>query len=294
MAQHQGDVFTAAQAIAHGYTSRQVRRRLTTGHWHTVAGRGLTAHPPSGTDDRWSALALAWAAHLTWPDAVIGYHVAASLHGFPLDSGPDVHVLLPVRRAPGRGLVAHHVPFRRSDVALLPGDLPVTSPVRTAVDCLAVLDPDQAWPLFAWLVTRRRLDRALFTDHLQRRFGRPGTRQLRALHAQTTSGAVSPPEHRLHHLLHEAGLVGWRAGARVTDQHGLIGVVDILFDQAKLVIEIDGFGPHTTPTAFVADRRRQNRLINAGYQVLRFTWWDLTAEPERVLREIRDAVIRNS
>jgi very-short-patch-repair endonuclease len=47
-----------------------------------------------------------------------------------------------------------------------------------------------------------------------------------------------------------------------------------------------------TPEHFQRDRRRQNRLIAAGWTVLRFTWWDLTERPDDVLAQIRAAVAR--
>jgi len=42
-----------------------------------------------------------------------------------------------------------------------------------------------------------------------------------------------------------------------------------------VVVEIDGWVAHSGKQSFVDDRRRQNRLVRAGYTVLRFTWWDL-------------------
>jgi len=56
------------------------------------------------------------------------------------------------------------------------------------------------------------------------------------------------------------------------------------------VIEVDGERSHTGREAFVRDRRRQNALVNAGYTVLRYTWWDLTQRPDAVQAEIRRAV----
>ncbi|MGV8967955.1 MAG: DUF559 domain-containing protein, partial [Cellulomonas sp.] len=46
--------------------------------------------------------------------------------------------------------------------------------------------------------------------------------------------------------------------------------------------------------SFQSDRTRQNRLVNAGFTVLRFTWQDLTDRPAEVLRQIRAALTRLS
>jgi very-short-patch-repair endonuclease len=53
------------------------------------------------------------------------------------------------------------------------------------------------------------------------------------------------------------------------------------------VIEFDGFAAHGGRAAFVADRRRQNQLIVAGYRVLRVTWDDLVHRPDSVVAQIR-------
>jgi very-short-patch-repair endonuclease len=38
------------------------------------------------------------------------------------------------------------------------------------------------------------------------------------------------------------------------------------------------------------DRERQNEIALLGWQVLRFTWLDLTEYPQRVLAVIRSAI----
>jgi very-short-patch-repair endonuclease len=55
-------------------------------------------------------------------------------------------------------------------------------------------------------------------------------------------------------------------------------------------VEIDGMRAHISPEAFRQDRSKQNRLINAGYRGLRFTWWDLTQRPDRVIPQVREAL----
>ncbi len=47
--------------------------------------------------------------------------------------------------------------------------------------------------------------------------------------------------------------------------------VDFAYPEAMLLVEVDGFGPHTTPEAFEEDRRRQNLLVDKGYMVRRYT-----------------------
>jgi very-short-patch-repair endonuclease len=82
-----------------------------------------------------------------------------------------------------------------------------------------------------------------------------------------------------------ASLAGWRANQRVAG-YG----VDFVFRTAKLAIEVDGFAFHTDAEVFQRDRKKQNAIALAGYQVLRFTWLDLTEYPERVIAEISRAI----
>jgi len=74
----------------------------------------------------------------------------------------------------------------------------------------------------------------------------------------------------------------------IRDDAGVIGIGDVVFDRMKLVLEVDGLAYHTTPERFERDRRRQNRLVLAGWTVLRFTWRDITARPAYVLATIQD------
>ena len=58
------------------------------------------------------------------------------------------------------------------------------------------------------------------------------------------------------------------------------------------LIEVDGWAFHSNADDFVNDRNRQNIISLLGYQILRFTWLDLTEYPDRVLAEIRNALPR--
>ena len=140
------------------------------------------------------------------------------------------------------------------------------------------------------------LDRALqrqwitvgdLARRVQGHFGRRGARRLVRLLGLATSGARSAAERLAAQLLRQAGIGGWVANAQIRDGYGLIGVGDIVFSHLKLVIEIDGRAFHVTPEQFQADRERQNRLVAAGWTVLRFTWRDLTERPAYVIGTIR-------
>ncbi len=58
---------------------------------------------------------------------------------------------------------------------------------------------------------------------------------------------------------------------------------DFLFDDIKLILEIDGREHHGSREAFEADRRRQNQLVEAGWTILRFTATQVTSEPSEIV-----------
>jgi len=289
VASRQGGVFTRAQARAEGWTTDQVKHRVAGGHWVRLTPSALVA---AGTPT--TAGVLAWAATVTWPGAVLGHRTAALLHGFPVGGAAEAvaHVVLPVGRHPVPGIRPHVADLEAVELCRLGNGLTVTSPRRTALDCLASLPPDDAGRLLAWVVTRRVLTRADLAAAARERVGRAGTPQLLRLLRETRTGALSTAERRAHALLRRRGITGWVANARVEDDDGLVGVVDLLFPRHRVVVEIDGFEAHGTREAFVVDRRRQNRLVAAGYVVLRFTWDDLTHRPDAVAAEILAALGR--
>ena len=83
----------------------------------------------------------------------------------------------------------------------------------------------------------------------------------------------------------DAAVTGWVLGLRVDGV-----VLDVAFPAARVAIEVDGWAWHSGVDRFRRDRQRQNALVLAGWTVLRFTWHDLTVEPERVVREVRAAL----
>ena len=63
--------------------------------------------------------------------------------------------------------------------------------------------------------------------------------------------------------------------------------VDFLWRQQRLIVETDGRDVHSTRQAFERDRKRDQRLMLAGWRVVRFTWRQITREPERVAATLR-------
>ncbi|UZN05171.1 DUF559 domain-containing protein [Cellulomonas sp. S1-8] len=253
--------------------------RLSSGAWRRVCGAGivLAATPP----DPWCD---AHAAVLTWPDATVALTSAALLHGLPVPEDGRVRVVVPSPRARRGRLIPHERVLEPGDLAMLDG-VNLTSRERTIVDCLGLLSRDHASRLLAWVGTRGLLD----ADDLERWVlahpGRRGNVQRSWCADRLRRGALSEAEERLHDLLHGAGVTGWVANASLLHPLGVPAVVDVWFEDVRLVVEIDGRVAHGADR-FQDDRTRQNLLVGAGCTVLRYTWADVTGRPVHVLAQI--------
>ena len=59
-------------------------------------------------------------------------------------------------------------------------------------------------------------------------------------------------------------------------------VVDFLWPEHRIVVEVDGYEFHGGRQSFEADRERDAELAVQGYRVLRFTYRQVTEEPAKV------------
>jgi very-short-patch-repair endonuclease len=204
--------------------------------------------------------------------------------------GRRIHVTTPPRtHTPVAGIRLHRRRLPASDVVAFDG-IPVTSRIRTVVDCLAWLPYVEAVRLLDDCIRTR----VLAPDRLAARVAEAarthGVRQLRKLLDLTSAGAWSQAERLLHDLLKTSSLSGWQANASVVLPGGGPVVVDVWFPESRLAIEVDGRAWHASGERFQRDRSRQNRLVVAGVTVLRFTWDDLTLRPDQVIRTVRAAL----
>jgi very-short-patch-repair endonuclease len=95
-------------------------------------------------------------------------------------------------------------------------------------------------------------------------------------------------EARLRKLLVMARLPRPRAQVSPNDQQGrFLGGPDLYYPEHKLALEYDR---GTRRDTLVEDNRRQNRLLNAGIRMLRFTAADIFQAPESVIGQVRLAI----
>ncbi len=156
------------------------------------------------------------------------------------------------------------------------GGLVAPDLVRTVADLLLWL-PEEAGRAMLADALRRRL---CSVDEVRRQLARMGVRHGRdrawSVLADLAASPYSEGEVKVHRLLRQAGIDGWVANAPVYDSDGLIGLVDLLFEGSKVVVEFDGRAFHSDDVAFQRDRTAAEPPDpERGTSSSRFTWDDL-------------------
>jgi very-short-patch-repair endonuclease len=120
--------------------------------------------------------------------------------------------------------------------------------------------------------------------------GRPGSAALGralSLHLPRLAQTRSLLERRFLLLVERAGLPLPKVNAII---EGLM--VDALWREAGVVVELDGHRAHARAAAAERDRSRELALRAAGFTVLRYTWQQVSGEPAAVIADLRAALER--
>ncbi|WP_347058240.1 DUF559 domain-containing protein [Blastococcus sp. HT6-30] len=228
------------------------------------------------------------------PGTVVSHLTAAALWvlEIPLEprSDPRADLMVPLAsRAESRADRRIHRSDLPPDDVTLRSALPVTTPARTWRDLAAVLQPPALLAVTDQLLDGR-CTRADLAEQLARRPTGRGCARARAVLPVADARSESPMESVLRWLVHDAGLPAPVLQHRVRDPGGgLLGRADLAWPDRKVLVEFDG-DVHRDRDVFVADLRRQNRLVAAGWTVLRFTSADLLGRPDQVIAAIRRAL----
>ena len=228
-------------------------------------------------------------------EAVVSHVTAATLWriAVPLrDDDRRIHLTVAtgsaVRARADRHI--HRIPLAAEDVSRWAG-LPVTTPARTWRDLAGVL-PGPALLAVSDQVLDRLCTRAELEHQLDRRPSGRGSARARAVLPLANPLAESPMESVLRWSIHEAGLPAPVLQHEIRDAAGaLLGRADLAWPDRKVLVEFDG-DVHRERDVFVNDVRRQNRLVAAGWIVLRFTSADVLGRPDEVIAAIRRALRR--
>jgi very-short-patch-repair endonuclease len=269
IAANQHGVITTAQLLGVGLLHSGIADRKSAGRLHPIH-RGVYAvgHARLSDRGRWMAAVLACGQ-----GAVLSHTSAGELWGFHRrprwlravgsgDEVPDVHVTVPTTNGLSKRdrIVLHRSSTLIARHCTLHDGIPVTTPVRTLADLRPLLTPAQ----FAAALREAEFLRLPMDDEPDSDRARTDLEQ--AMRALCRRHRLPRPEVNVKIERFE---------------------VDFLWRDQRLIVEVDGWESHRTRSAFEEDRARDARLAVLGYEVVRFTWRQVTEDARAVAQTIR-------
>jgi very-short-patch-repair endonuclease len=276
----QDGLITAAQAAEHGLPERTLRRRVQADGWERVAPRVFLAGGHELTDRARVRAAGLWAGG----HAAISGPAAAWWHGMVPRAPAEIEVTVPrtlgMRAYPGIRVRRRdlHVADQMGTRGLWLTDTPLTA-LETAI---AVREGS----VFLDRALQKHVGFQRVYRAYCRNMGARGAARIAVLLSAAADRADSAAERLMLSIMRKGGLVGWERGkpfGRWT--------IDFAFPAAMVAVEVDGWAWHMDVARFRADRHKGNALVRARWDVLRFTWHDLTNRPDYVIGEIRAALL---
>ena len=270
------------QLRAAGLSDAQIDYRLERGSLHPQhRGTYLVGHdvPPEFAPYVAAALELGDTAYVDHRSALVMYDF---LDPTP---GEDIHVLVIGACRAGRDGIRVHRTTRigEQDFGLLDGIVPIVSPARAILDYVADARPSE----LPRIVNQAHVMGLVTPDDLRaivaRTPGRKGAPLLKAVLARH-EGPIrfrSGGERRVLAILRRARLPEPEVNAIAEGRE-----IDFLYREPKVAIEFDGGAAHGTPAAVDHDRRKDAYMRSKGYEVLRYSWWQIEEESEAVIAEI--------
>ena len=241
-------------------------------------------------EGRWLAAVLACG-----DGAALSHRSAAHLHELRATTRGAIDVIVAGRTAhrhPGIDLHRSVNLEHAIDVTAVRG-IPVTTVARTLLDLAAVVPRHRLARALHQADLLRALDVHEVAQQLQRNPHAPGAARLRAELDLPTELNDSPLEDRF--------LAAWRATGGPEPERrpyvdpgdgGIPLRPDFVWRDARVAVETDGRGTHDTHHAFEDDRLRDQRLIGAGWVVIRVTDRQLDEDPQRILGLVNGQIVR--
>jgi very-short-patch-repair endonuclease len=244
------------EARAAGLTKRSLQGKT----WRRL---GTELYCWSGLpEDPWGILS-AWQALLP-SNAVFAGETAAWISGLDFKPIHPVEVVVP----PHSSLRSRHeLSVRRCKVPL--SDMVTIRGLRTTKLNRSICDLSRRLPAVEVLIA---LDMALHKG-------------------LSLDGDWRKMETRLRWLLIQRGLPHPEVQVNLGNAKNPIGRADLYYPSARLILEYDGTNHRDR---LVEDNRRQNQLLSAGYQLLRFTAGDIYNQPDVVAALVRGALTQSA
>jgi hypothetical protein len=221
-------------------------------------------------------------------EAVASHRTASMLWGLDGLSSRVIELTVPMVKGPTpRGVLVHRTRRRLPYVPV--EEVPTTTVERTLLDLAALLPPIvlekvMMSALHMRLTTPDALAVAIL---VQGGRGVKGTRKLRRTLALVDDGITgSPGEVEFMDLLRSAPIPTPVCQFEIRFPEGDHAFPDFAWPDRNKCIEVDGFDTHGTPDALERDLIRQNRLLELGWEMRRYSARRIRREPQSVIDEI--------
>jgi very-short-patch-repair endonuclease len=264
-----------------GFSSQAIKTLVSRKRLHRLH-RGVYAvgHTRLRAQGHWMAAALACG-----PGAVLSHRDAAALHDLsPIGSGL-VHVTAP-RKHELKGIRCHWARTLDPRDTTIVDAIPVTSLARTYLDLAEFLSHDRLIDVLEAGERQSKLDVSAIDATIARSPGRHGIEPLQAAMAELTD---APPllqsglERAFRHIARTYNLPMPQFNVYVEGE-----LVDVVWREHRLVVEVDGRKWHIGKRAFAEDRRRDRKLVRTGWRVVRFTEDQVEQDPAGVAAELSE------
>jgi hypothetical protein len=189
---------------------------------------------------------------------------------------------------PRKGIKTHRVRTLTATDVTSVRNIPCTTVPRTLLDLADVLDSQRLERAIAQAEVMGIFDLNALNDVLDRAGGRRGSGRLRQILCEYQEGTAltrSELEELVLAICRTVGVDRPLVNQWISIDGGSVQA-DLLWPRQKLIVEMDGHRFHGNRHAFEHDRDRDQRLVLAGYRVVRFTWRQITRESAKVGRRI--------
>lgn len=262
------------QLLSAGLTRSGVVRRARAGHLHQIH-RGVYAVGYANLTHERRCMA---AALVYGEGAVVSHRSAAALWGLLPKSDGDIQITVPGVGGKRRrvGIRVHRSRSLTPTLTTRHKGIPITKPARTIAD----------------------LRRTASAKELRRAIRQAGVLGLPIESEALPDPTRSDLERMFLRLCRRYGLPMPAVNARVDvesssepQKPGVTSLeVDFLWLDRHLIVETDGYRYHRGRAAFEEDRDRDLALRALGYEIIRLTHRQVTANPEQIAQTLAQAL----
>jgi REase_MTES_1575 len=285
LAGRQWGVVKRGQLLVIGLSAKEIDYRVAIGRLRVLyPGVYAVGHERLAAEGRWIAAVFSGGG-----EAVLSHRSAARLWDLLPYEG-RIEITTPKTRRERAGIRYIRASVESFDRTEHRG-IPVTTVARTLLD-LGAIDARRVPKAFEQADVLGLLDVSELQRLVDGHQRRPGTSAIRAVLASAIRWrgiTRSELEMRFRALVEDAGLPAPATNCTV-ELHPLTVEADAVWQQARLIVELDGYAYHRTQAAFERDRERDRAAVAAGWRVIRITWRQLANDPRGVVRDLRRAL----